>query len=70
MIKKVYKDGNPKDKDTEIAVKNHLDELSEDNLEFVVGIDYAGLSSEDFTAVTKFFENEDGTLTYAGTKLI
>ncbi len=70
MIKKVYKDGKPKDQYVEKEVNKHLNELNRDKLEFVVGIDYAGLSSKDFTAVTHFFKNEDGSLTYAGTKLI
>lgn len=70
MIKKIFSEGKPKDKATENAVNNILNDLENNDLEFVVGIDYASIHSDDFTAVAQFFENEDGSLTYAGSKLV
>jgi hypothetical protein len=70
IIKKIYSEGEPKDNYTKVEVDNHLKELEKHNLEFVVGIDYASLSSKDYTTVSHFFENEKGVLTFAGSKLI
>lgn len=70
MIKKIYEDGKPKDTETKTLVDNFLNDLKSNDLEFVIGVDYARKESEDFTAISQFVENEDGSLTHMGTKLI
>jgi hypothetical protein len=70
VIKRVHKEGNPKDIKTEIAVNEILKEINEEQQEYLVGIDYTTLGSEDYTVIAKFIEGVDGNLINAGVKLV
>lgn len=70
MIKKIVTDGKPNDEATKLEVNKIIEESENDNEMYVIGIDYSTEFSKDFTAVTRFTENEDGTITVKDTKII
>lgn len=70
MIKRIFTDGKPKD-DATRAEANRIIEKSENDEEmYVIGIDYATEFSNDFTAIARFIENEDGTIVVKDTIII
>jgi hypothetical protein len=69
MIKRIYQDTVPILKKSEKEVNEFLNELSKDNKEYIVGIDYASIYSKDYTVVAYFTETEDGKLKLEGVKL-
>jgi hypothetical protein len=70
MIKRIYEDAVPILKKSETEVNEFLNELSKDDKEYIVGIDYASIYSKDCTAVAYFTETEDGKLKFEGVKLL
>lgn len=70
MIKKVFYDGAPKDRDTEIKVNRYLRKLENDRGVYVVGIDYAKLNSKDHTTITHTTEDDNGVVTVEGIELL
>jgi phage terminase large subunit-like protein len=70
MIKRIYQDTVPILKKSEKEVNEFLNELSKDNKEYVVGIDYASIYSKDHTAVAYFTEEENGVFKLEGVKIL
>lgn len=60
---KISYDGEPKNKETEIKVADIIEGFTDEGKEYTIGIDYAPKHSKDFTAITRFSKNEDGTIT-------
>jgi hypothetical protein len=70
LIKLINTDGKPRDKETEIKVNDVLKLLDQQPEDYIIGIDYAGLISKDYTVIAKLKLNKDGTIIYAGKELI